>query len=126
VVLVMAFLIASFATFIVFQLISSGTHHYLENAVQVIAFLFSFAGIDILKRAGYKKFPMRYIICSGIFTFALIFLLFLPLPKQIRHIVLEFGPYLFNALIAGLFPLSLYLKYKENKSSTETTVADAS
>ena len=66
---------------------------------------------------------MRYILCSGVFTFALIFL---PLPKQVRHVVLEYGLCLFYALIAAMLPLSFYLSHKQKESSTEITVADAS
>jgi len=66
---------------------------------------------------------MRYILCSFVFTISLIFL---PLPKSIRHGVIEYGFYLFYALIAGLLPISFYLDRKRKRSSTEPTVADAS
>jgi hypothetical protein len=50
----------------------------------------------------------------------------MPLPKSLRHVVLEYGLYLFYALIAGMLPLSFCLKHKQKKLSTESTVADAS
>jgi O-antigen/teichoic acid export membrane protein len=124
VVLLLALLIASSATFIVFHLLYSGSHHpnYLREAVLVIAFLFVFAGSEKLKRAGYRKYPMYHILCSFMFITALAVL---PLPKSARHIVLEYGLYLFYALIAGMLPLSFYLDHKQKKSSTESTIADA-
>jgi hypothetical protein len=124
VVLLLAILIASFATFIVFHLIFSGSHHptYFREAVLVITFLFAFVGSDKLKRAGYRKYPMYHILCSFIFF---IILVVLPLPKSVSHVVLEYGLYLFYALIAGMLPLSFCLKHRQKKPSTESTVADA-
>jgi hypothetical protein len=124
VVLLLAFLIASFATFIVFHLIFSGSHHptYFREAVLVITFLFAFVGSDKLKRAGYRKYPMYHILCSFIFV---IILVVLPLPKSVRHIVLEYGLYSFYVLIAGMLPLSFYLSHKQKKPKTEPTVVDA-
>jgi hypothetical protein len=123
-VLFLALLIASFATFIVFHLLYSGSHHpnYLTEAVLVVAFLFVFAGSEKLKRAGYRKYPIYHILCSFLFITALAVL---PLPKSVRHIVLEYGLYLFYALIAGMLPLAFYLDHKQKKSSTESTIADA-
>jgi cation transport ATPase len=128
VVLVAAFLIASFVTFIVFRLINSGPHHknIIEHIVQVIAFLLCFSGIEIMKSAGYRRITRYYLV----YTFAIVIasfvlILVLHLARSVSYILAEIDYYSMYAALAGLFPLSLYLKYKLKKSSTESTVADA-
>jgi hypothetical protein len=128
VIVVIAFSILIFVSFAMFKLLyphGITAQQLFHDAAIVIALPLSMAGSNKLKRAGFGKFPMRYILCSGIFSFATMFLLFLPLPKSIRHVVLECGYYSFYVLIAGMLPLSFYLSHKQKESSTETTVADA-
>jgi len=128
-VLVVAILIALFATFIVSYLIHGGSQHpnYSKEAVLdasiAIGLPLAMVGSNRLKRAGYTKYPMRHMLSSSIFTMAL---LVVPFPKPVRHVVLEYGFCLFYVLIAVMLPLSFYLTHKQKRSSTETTVADAS
>ncbi|MGA2350070.1 MAG: hypothetical protein ABSF70_06540 [Terracidiphilus sp.] len=129
VIVVIAFSILFCVSFVSFKLLyphGMTTQNKIHDAVLMVSFFMAFAGKDILKRAGYKKFPMRYISCAAVFSVTPIFLLFLPLPQQVKHIVGEYGPYLFYALIAGMLPLSLYLKHRKKKSNTESAVANAS
>ncbi len=81
------------------------------------------AGSNMLKRLGHKKSPMRYILCSFVFAVSL---LFLPFPKSVRRGVIEYGMYLYYALIAGMLPLSLYLNYRRKKSILQPTIDNAS
>jgi hypothetical protein len=125
VIVVIAFSILICVTFAMFKLLyphGMTAQHLYNDVAFAIAFLFALIGSGKIKRAGYKKYTLYHLLCSFIFTIALIVI---PFPKSVRHVVLEYGIYLFYVLIAGLFPLSLYLKYKQKKSSTESTIADA-
>jgi len=128
VVLVLAFSVAIFATFIVFHLIHSGSHHqnFIEDIVFAIAFLLGIAGMEILKRAGYRKITKYFLVYSFAFIIAFfVLILVLHLTKTVSYIIVGIVYYSWYAALAGMFPLSLYLKYKKKKSSTESTFADA-
>jgi cation transport ATPase len=129
VVLILALLIAIIATFIVFHLIygNGGPHHhdFYRDIVQGIAFMFGIAGIEILKNSGYRKITKYFLVYSFIFFIALIVLgLFLHYTR-LAIIIVEYVYYSWYAALAGMFPLSLYLKYKKKKSTSQSTVADA-
>jgi len=128
VVAVIAFSILIFVSFAMFKLLyphGITERQLFHDAAIVIALPLSMAGSNKLKRAGYRKLPTRYILCSGIFSFATMFLLFLHIPKPIKLVVLECGYYSFCVLIAGMLPLSFYLSHKQKKPKTEPTVVDA-
>jgi hypothetical protein len=131
VVLVLAFSIAIFATFIVLRLIygNGGSHHhnFIRDIVLGIAFMLGIAGIEIMKSAGYRKITKYFLVYSFAFVIAFfVLILVLHLARSVSNIVVGIVYYSWYAALAGLFPLSLYLKFKKKRSSIQTTVADAS
>jgi len=91
-----------------------------------IAFLLCFSGIEIMKSAGYKKITRYYLVYSFVIVIAVfVLILVLHLPRLVSNIVVEIDYYSMYAALAGLFPLSLYLKYKKKKSTSQSTVSDA-
>jgi O-antigen/teichoic acid export membrane protein len=133
VVLLIAFSIALLASFMVHHILSnrignSGSHHQnvIEHIVQVIAFLLCFSGIEIMRSAGYRKITKYYLAYSFVFVIAFfVLILVLHLPRSVSIILGGIDYYSWYAAIAGMFPLSLYLKYKKKKFNTESTVANA-
>ena len=127
-VLLIALSVMLFATFIVYRLISSGSHHhnFTWDVISLFAFMLGIAGSTKLKRDGYEIILKYFFLCYIILFISsvLIALIFLHSTRSGR-LVVEIVYYSWYAALAGLFPLSLYLKYKLKKSSTESTVADA-
>ncbi len=124
---VLLLLIALLTTLSVLRLVYSGLYYHfnLRDLVDVTSLVFAFTGIHILKEVGYRKYPLRHIIGSFIFTVTCaVTLIFLPLSKSTKHVAAEFLFYLLYASLAAMFPISLYLRHSQKNLTPQPTIAN--
>ncbi|MGD0939429.1 MAG: hypothetical protein ABR905_06915 [Terracidiphilus sp.] len=127
-VIIVAFSVALFATFMVFYLIGRDPHYnhhsLIRDAAMGVGLVFGAVGGEKLKRGGNKK------LASFLFRSALICLCVSPFVIfPFKRPISEYGSdFIFCAgslLFGAQFPLALYLNRKQNSSRSEPTIADA-
>lgn len=129
VVLIVAFSIALFATFMVFYLISRGAHlsyHTLtRDVVMGISGAFGSLGFSQLKRAGKRK--LAWVFIGSALTLICISLLCAPLFRRpLSEYVADFIVCPGYLLFAAQLPLALYLNRKQSYSASQPTVTKVS
>jgi len=134
-IIILAFSFVLLLTLILFYLlyrVDSGSHHHDFNrhVIFCIALISCFAGLNKLNRDGFGKITKYYVRCSVIFVISflvliLVLIYFLPFSKRVGTLVIEIVYYSYLAAIAGMLPLSFYLKHKQKKSITESIITDA-
>jgi hypothetical protein len=119
---------------VLFAVITWGhvSQDFIKNAVEAVGLALGFVGSNDLRRGEHRK------IHPGLVDFIIILLASIPIlallttipalafTKAVQHVVLEIAFYSWFAIIAAIFPLSLYLNRKQNKFTSQPTIDNAS